>query len=134
MWCAVREGDAVVVAQAPRPSRLLLLLLVLALSLQGCFILKLRPLGEPGEVKRADLPRVAELEGDRVFSFLGPDSIPAIDDPEMVPAADAHFMEDEEQVIGLIHNGEAKAYSVWHLDRHEIVNDWLGEKPVAVTW
>ena len=101
---------------------------------QGCLLLDIRPVGRPGEVKKDDLPKVQRYQGDRVYSFLGPDSIPAIDEPEMVAAADASFMDDEEQVIGVVHDGVAKAYSVWHLDRHEIVNDWLGREPVAVTW
>ena len=117
----------------PRRSYLLLLTLV-ALSAQACLLIDIRPLGRPGEVKKDDLPKVQRHEGDRVYSFLGPDSIPAIDAPEMVAASEASFMDEDEQVIGVVHDGVAKAYSVWHLDRHEIVNDWLGREPVAVTW
>ncbi len=43
-------------------------------------------------------------------------------------------MRDNEPVVGVIHNGVAKAYSIWHLDRHEIVNDEFGRDPVVVTW
>ncbi len=112
----------------------LAVLLACGLTLQACLIIDLRPVGRPGEVKKADLPKVSEVGGDRVFSLIGPDSIPAIDDPQMVPADEADFMTDEEQVIGLVHGGVAKAYSIWHLDRHEIVNDWAGDEPIAVTW
>jgi hypothetical protein len=28
----------------------------------------------------------------------------------------------------------AKAYSLWQLDHHEIVNDTLGDVPIATTW
>ncbi|MBI2882481.1 MAG: DUF3179 domain-containing protein [Candidatus Methylomirabilis oxyfera] len=28
----------------------------------------------------------------------------------------------------------AKAYSLWQLNHHEIVNDRIGTLPVAVTW
>lgn len=110
------------------------LCLLAALALQGCLILDLRPVGKPGDVRKADLPKVSKVEGDRVYSLIGPDSIPAIDAPEMVPATQADFMADDEQVIGLVHGDVAKAYSIWHLDRHEIVNDWVGREPVAVTW
>ncbi len=110
------------------------LCLLLAFTLQGCLILDLRPIGKPGDVRKADLPKVTQVGGDRVFSLIGPDSIPAIDAPEMVPADEADFMTDDEQVLGLVHGGVAKAYSIWHLDRHEIVNDWAGDEPVAVTW
>lgn len=117
-----------------RRQRALLSLVFLALAAQGCLLLDLRPVGRPGEVKKHDLPKVQRYQGDRVYSFLGPDSIPAIDEPQMVAASEASFMDDDEQVIGVVHDGVAKAYSVWHLDRHEVVNDWLGREPVAVTW
>ncbi|MCH9647015.1 MAG: DUF3179 domain-containing protein [Deltaproteobacteria bacterium] len=105
-----------------------------SLLLQGCIVLKLRPVGKSEEVQREDLPRLKRLEGDRVYSFLGPDRIPAIDEPRFVPASQADFMVEDEAVVGVIHQGQARAYSLWHLDRHEIVNDQLGEDPIAVTW
>ncbi len=43
-------------------------------------------------------------------------------------------MNKNEMVIGVVHDGVAKAYSVWHLDRHEIVNDVVADDPIAVTW
>jgi hypothetical protein len=63
------------------------------------------------------------------------DAIPAISDPEFEPIASAERgMSDEELVIGLVGDREQRAYSTWHLDRHEIVNDTFEGKPVAVTW
>lgn len=114
-------------------TRLISLTLVPVL-LQGCLIIKLRPLGKSEAVTRDDLPKLDRLEGDRVHSFLGPDRIPAIDEPRFVPASEADFMAEQEQVIGVVRDGVAKAYSLWHLDRHEIVNDRLARDPVAVTW
>lgn len=102
--------------------------------LQGCLLLKTRPTGQGIGVTSDDLPRVSELEGDRVYSLIQPDRIPAIDEPQLVPAAQADFMADDELVLGVVRAGIAKAYSLWHLDRHEIVNDWLGEQPIAATW
>lgn len=81
-----------------------------------------------------ELPDVAAVDGDPVVTLLPPDRIPAIDDPAFVPAAKASFMQDDELVVGVVYNGVAKAYSTWHLDRHEIVNDRFQEDPVAVTW
>jgi hypothetical protein len=80
------------------------------------------------------LPDPRVIDGDRVQTVLPPDAIPAIDDPAFVRAANAAFMRDEEPVVALVHRGIAKAYSVWHLDRHEIVNDQFGPDPLAVTW
>ncbi len=80
------------------------------------------------------LPRVAEIDHDRVHQILRPDAIRSIDEPQFVPASQATFMRDDEPVVGFVANGVAKAYSTWHLDHHEIVNDDVGGKPVAVTW
>ena len=82
-------------------------------------------------------PRNVERIGDgTLITVLPPDAIPAISEPEFVSAEEAgEFMKDEEPVLGLFDGKIAKAYSLWHLDRHEIVNDSLpGLGPVAVTW
>jgi len=67
---------------------------------------------------------------------LPPDRIPAIDDPVFVSAEEAaEWMLDDELVMGVIGpDGEARAYSVWQLDHHEIVNDRIGDVPIAVIW
>lgn len=61
--------------------------------------------------------------------------IAAIDDPVFLTAdeADASYAPGE-LVIGLDIDGDARAYSVPLLSRHEIVNDVVGGVPVAVTW
>ncbi len=80
------------------------------------------------------LPNVTEIDGDRVHAILRSDAIPSIDEPQFVQATKATFMRDDEPVVGIVRNGVAKAYSTWHLDRHEIVNDDVGGKAVSVTW
>jgi hypothetical protein len=62
------------------------------------------------------------------------DGIPALTAPDYVPAAKADFMRDEEQVIGLVHKGEARAYPLRIMSWHELVNDELGGLPVLVSW
>ena len=71
----------------------------------------------------------------RIVTLLPFDAIPAIDDPRFYSAveADAEYDEDE-LVLGVTINGESKAYSTSHLDSHEIVNDTLGGRVIAVTW
>ncbi len=83
---------------------------------------------------QSNLPRVIQIDGDRVHTVLPPDAIPSIDQPQFVRAAEATFMRDNEPVVGVVAGGVAKAYSTWHLDHHEIVNDTVAGKPVAVTW
>ena len=75
---------------------------------------------------------VRELE---IVRLLGKDAIPAILEPEFVPASEANqWMAPEEAVLGVSIGNEHKAYPVTMLSRHEIVNDVVGGEPVAVTW
>lgn len=75
------------------------------------------------------------IEGDKMYYILPLDGIPAIDDPEFVSVLKAEkFMNDDELVMGLVVDGDARAYSTWHLDKHEIVNDYVGGVHVSVTW
>ena len=61
------------------------------------------------------------------------DGIPAIDEPEFAPVAEG-TLPDNEPVIGLVLNGDARAYPLRVLIWHEIVNDVVGGVPVAVTY
>ena len=70
-----------------------------------------------------------------LVTLLGFDSIPAILNPRFVTPFEAEdWMEPDEQVLGLSIGGEQRAYPIWMLSRHEIVNDVVGGVPVAVTW
>ena len=79
-------------------------------------------------------PEITEPRYD-IITVLGYDAIPAILEPEIVSAEEAdEWMAPSEQVIGLSINGDHRAYSIPLLSLHEIVNDTVGGKPVAVTW
>jgi len=56
----------------------------------------------------------------------GKDGIPSIDSPCFVTATNASFLTDEDLVVGLIKENEARAYTHIVLDWHEIVNDKIG--------
>ncbi|WP_417517759.1 DUF3179 domain-containing protein [Minwuia sp.] len=62
------------------------------------------------------------------------DGIPPIDEPAFVPVAEAEGLEDNQPVIGVVINGEAKAYPLSVLMWHEIANDELGGVPISVTF
>jgi hypothetical protein len=63
------------------------------------------------------------------------DGIPPIDEPKLVPVPDAPtYMMDDAPVISVEIGGEAKAYPLAILMRHEIVNDEVGGVPVTVTF
>ena len=81
-------------------------------------------------------PEKELVDGDYMYTVLPPDRIPAIHNPEFVSADEAkEWMQEDELVIGVVGpDGEARAYSAWHLDHHEIVNDQLGDVPIAATW
>lgn len=81
-------------------------------------------------------PEVVDtIEGDPVYKLLEVGGIPAIDDPEFVTGSAAQAqMRPEEPVMGIVMGGEARAYSLWQLDAHEIVNDTIKGSAIAVTW
>lgn len=63
------------------------------------------------------------------------DGIPAIDRPRFVSSATAaNWISAREPVIALTLGEEARAYPVQVLIWHEIVNDTIGDTPVAVTF
>ncbi|WP_299292126.1 DUF3179 domain-containing protein [Nitrosopumilus sp.] len=62
------------------------------------------------------------------------DGIPSIDNPVFANVSGSQFMSDSDTVIGLEINGEAKAYPLFILVWHEIVNDKVGGTPVSVTY
>lgn len=73
-----------------------------------------------------------ELE---IVTVLPPDAIPAIDDPAIVSAAAAdEQLRANDLVIGVSIGGEHRAYGAAFLSAHEIVNDTLGGRAIAVTW
>ena len=65
--------------------------------------------------------------------LLRPDDIPPIYAPEFVPSSDAG-LPDDEPVIGLSINGDARAYPAGILYTREMVNDVVGGAPALVTW
>ena len=65
--------------------------------------------------------------------LLPRDGIRPVYEPEFVEAADSP-LQDDELVMGVAINGEAKAYSVTVLRFREMVDDELGGIPILVTW
>lgn len=70
-----------------------------------------------------------------IVTVLPPDAIPAIDDPAIISAAAAdEQLRANDLVIGVSIGGEHRAYGAAFLSAHEIVNDMLGGRAIAVTW
>lgn len=62
------------------------------------------------------------------------DGIPALTDPAVLSAVSADYLADDDEVIGVEFGGEARAYPLAILDLHEVVNDQVGGRPIAVTY
>ncbi len=69
---------------------------------------------------------------------IGKDTIPAIDEPLFVAVDDPRLKEQnithDSLVIGYAVGGDARAYPIRIMDRHELVNDAVGGNPVTVAW
>ena len=64
----------------------------------------------------------------------GPDGIPAIDEPTFLPTDAVDFLRDDEPVLALTIDDDARAYPIQVMMWHEIVNDTVGDTPVSVTY
>lgn len=70
-----------------------------------------------------------------LFAGPGKDGIPAVSDPNFISASEEPEVQDREPVITVELDGQIpRAYPVRYLLVHEIVNDTIGETPVAVTF
>ena len=90
----------------------------------------------PTEAPDLPDPKLLAKYGEyKIITLLPFDAIPAINNPKFLSPSEADSEYDPlELVIGVVFNGEARAYSINFLSRHEIVNDDVGGKKIAITW
>ncbi len=62
------------------------------------------------------------------------DGIPSIDHPRFVPPGEAGFLRRNDEVVSVTVAGKTRAYPLRILVWHEIVNDVLAGKPLAITY
>ena len=76
------------------------------------------------------------LDPDLLIAGLPADAIPALTLPNMVSvgAEGAEYLFDFDRVLGVVVNGEARAYPHNILWYHEIVNDRIGDTWISVTF
>ena len=73
--------------------------------------------------------------GDTMYTLMEPGDIPAIFEPVFESLQpDAGAFDPDEPLLVISAGPEVRAYSTWHLDHHEVVNDRIGDTPLAVTW
>ncbi len=61
-------------------------------------------------------------------------SFPSLDNPSIVPAAEAIWLTPKSLVLGAVQNGEARAYPIGMMTFHHVSNDTLGGEPYLVTF
>lgn len=64
----------------------------------------------------------------------GKDGIPSVDNPRFISVSDVNFMSDNDLIVGVFYNGVIKGYPHPILDWHEIVNDEIDDRKVALTY
>lgn len=62
------------------------------------------------------------------------DGIPALIKPEYIDGDENSLIREDDRVIGVVVNGEARAYPLRIMSWHELVNDSIGGLPVLVSW
>ena len=87
-----------------------------------------------GEFPLTDFGRRAIEYAEIVSDGAVRDSIPPIDDPRFVPAAEAADIGPLEPVLSIGIDGDFRAYPLRILLWHEIVNDVVGGVPVLVSY
>ena len=87
--------------------------------------------GGDGLVETAGLE--CTIPSNELFAAAARNAIPALTTPEVAPAADSP-LEDSDRVLGVVVDGEARAYPFGLLWWHEIVNDTLGGEDILVTY
>ncbi len=84
---------------------------------------------------RTDFDRAAVPLSEIISGGPGKDGIPSIDDPRFVAPADAaSWIDADEPVVLLVTSPSARLYPLQLLTFHEIVNDSVDGRPVAVTF
>ncbi len=81
------------------------------------------------------LPPPPQVDMEELVNIVPAGAIPAIDQPHMASAREAAAqLSADEQIIGVVINGDARAYPIAILSVHELVNDQIGGEAVAISW
>ena len=89
--------------------------------------------GEPIEIVSPGQPAPTAEEEYHFNQILGLDAIRPVYDPVFVSAEEADLADDQ-LVLGVAIDGQAKAYPIAVLNGREMVNDELAGIPILATW
>ena len=81
-----------------------------------------------------DLGEGWSIPRNQVVAGASKDAIPAIENPQFIPAQDVSYLLDGELVIGTYVDGELKAFPHRILEKHEIVNDKVNDTHFSLTF
>jgi hypothetical protein len=85
--------------------------------------------GDRGRPENLDI-RLEEI----VWGGVRVDGIPSLDNPKMIPAAEADWLRDDDLVFGVAIAGDVRAYPLRIMGWHEMLNDVVGGVPVALAY
>jgi len=77
---------------------------------------------------------LCQLSEELLVQAAVPEAIPALTRPLMIHPGEATYLEDDDRVLGVVLDGEARAYPLNILWSHEIINDRIGNRFVTVTY
>lgn len=104
-------------------------LTLFVLFLSACDLVDTEDSSDDGELGDWLIP------SDEIFDGgPGQDGIPSIEDPEFERADNTDYVSDNRLVVGIRIGDDIRAYPHQIMDHHEIVNDHIDDKAVAVTY
>ena len=62
------------------------------------------------------------------------DGIPSLDNPDLIPGAEADYLVGSDHVFGISINGDVRAYPLRIMGWHEMFNDVIGGVPLALAY
>ena len=112
-----------------------LFLIGLAVLLAGCAARSAGRAQDPG-IGRASNQGRTPTGGEPfhgLIQYRAKDAKEAIVDPVLLNSSDA-VVAAGTKVIGVFINGEARAYPLFILNNHQVVNDEVGDTPLSASW
>ncbi len=83
----------------------------------------------------SEIGQVPTTEYDPAGMSAGPGGrFVVLDDPSVIAAIDATWINGDDIVMGIEWNGEARAYPINQMAYHHIANDTVGGEPLLVTY
>ncbi|MGQ0665108.1 MAG: DUF3179 domain-containing protein [Pseudomonadota bacterium] len=82
---------------------------------------------------RAGIAHVIRIE-EIAWGGVRVDGIPALDNPQLIAAAEAAYLNPDDLVFGVAIGGDVRAYPLRIANWHEMVNDVVGGVPVSLAY